>query len=62
MQLGYTFAIMNKRVPFCLKSEFFTFLFLGERTYFLFVEVHFQDEFLIEHFIFFLGDLIVDFI
>lgn len=39
----------------------FTFVFSG-RTYFLFVEVHSLDEFLIKHFILFLGDLVVDFI
>lgn len=31
-------------------------------TYFLFVEVHPLDKFLIKHFIFFHGDLIVDFV
>jgi hypothetical protein len=35
---------------------------VAHRTYFLFVEVHPLDKFLIKHFIFFLGDLIMDFI
>lgn len=46
---------------------FFTSFVLGKmqgtyRTYFLFVEVHLLEKFLIKHFIFFLGYLIVDFI